>query len=124
MGCCKTKSDAIIVRTKDQAKKERSTCGWRYRLISKEDKNVAAYVHVVDILDSKPHYHKRTVEIYYVLEGDGEIILDGKKQKISKGSIVHIPPNIVHSATGIMQILVVGVPDISEDDIFFPDDMK
>ena len=121
MECCKTKTGAIIVRTKEQAKKERSTCGYRYRLISKEDKDVAAYVHIVNIQDSKPHYHKRTAEIYYVLEGDGEIILDGKKHQISKGSIMHIPPNIVHSAVGSMQVLVVGIPDISEEDIFFPD---
>jgi quercetin dioxygenase-like cupin family protein len=91
------------------------------RLISKEDKNVAAYVHVVDILDSKTQLSiSERLEIYYVLEGDGEIILDGKKQKISKGSIVHIPPNIVHSAHRIMQILVVGVPDISERRYIFP----
>ena len=121
MECCKTKTGAIIVRTKEEAKKQRSTCGYRYRLISKEDKDVAAYVHIVDIQDSKPHYHKRTAEIYYVLEGDGEIILDGKKHQISKGSIIHIPPNVVHSALGKMQVLVVGIPDISEEDIFFPD---
>lgn len=121
MGCCKINPGAIIVRTKEQAKKQRSTCGYRYRLISKEDKDVAAYVHIVNIQDSKPHYHKRTVEIYYVLEGDGEIILDGKKHQISKGSIIHIPPNVVHSAIGKIQVLVVGIPDISEEDIFFPD---
>ncbi|HON08266.1 MAG TPA: cupin domain-containing protein [Verrucomicrobiota bacterium] len=121
MECCKTKTGAIIVRTKEEAKKQRSTCGYRYRLISKEDKDVAAYVHIVDIQDSKPHYHKRTAEIYYVLEGDGEIILDGKKHQISKGSIIHIPPDVVHSALGKMQVLVVGIPDISEEDIFFPD---
>ena len=41
-------------------------------------------------------------------------------QKIRKGSIVHIPPGVVHSAKGRVRVLVVGIPDIADDDMFFP----
>ena len=47
--------------------------------------------------------------------------LDGKKQKVFPGTMVHIPPGVVHGATGKMRVLVVGIPDIDDDDVFYPD---
>ncbi|MGC8744452.1 MAG: cupin domain-containing protein [Verrucomicrobiia bacterium] len=111
---------SLIIKNDDQAIVERSACGIRKRLLSKEDPPVAAWVHTVDIDDAKPHFHKKIVEIYYVLEGEGEIILQGKNYKITHGSIVHIPQNVVHSAKGKMRVLVIGIPNIAEDDIFYP----
>lgn len=113
-----------LVRHEGEAPRERSTCGWRDRLISREDDGVAAWVHAVDIDDSQPHYHKRATELYYVLEGEGTVVLDGKEQPVRKGSIVHIPPGVIHGSKGKMRVLVVGIPDISEDDLYFPEDDK
>lgn len=110
-----------IVRHEETAPRERSTCGWRHLLISRQDENVAAWAHVVDIDGAKPHYHRRGTELYYVLEGEGSIVLDGVEQPIRKGSLVHIPPGVVHGAKGRMRVLVVGVPDINDDDLFFCD---
>jgi len=112
----------ILIRHEHEAPKERSACGWRHRLISREDALLqpAAWAHVVDIDGAKPHFHKRGVEIYYVLEGEGHILLDGKEHSIYRGSLVHIPPGVVHGAKGKMRILVLGIPDIAEDDLFFP----
>ena len=111
-----------IIRHEDDAPRERSTCGWRHLLISKQDKDagVAAWVHVVDIDGAREHYHKHGTEVYYVLEGEGHIRLDGVDHPIRKGSTVQIPPGVVHGAKGRMRVLVVGVPDIAEDDLFFP----
>ncbi len=113
----------LLVRHEAGAPQERSTCGWRHRLISREDqgKNVAAWVHVVDIDGSAPHYHKRATELYYVLEGEGTVELDGVEHPVAKGSLLHIPPAVVHSARGRMRVLVVGIPDIGEDDLFWPE---
>ncbi len=36
----------------------------------------------------------------------------------ANSSLVHIPPGIVQGARGRMRVLVVGVPDIAEDDYF------
>ena len=118
-----THSRACLVRHEDEAPRERSTCGWRYRLISKEDadRGVAAWTHVVDIDGSREHYHKRITEIYYVLDGEGALRLDGVEHPIRKGSLVHIPPGVVHGAVGRMRVLVVGIPDIRDDDLFFPE---
>ena len=115
---------ALLVRHESDAPRERSVCGWRHLLVSRQDRdeNVAAWVHTVDIDGAKLHYHKRTTELYYVLEGEGSLSLDGEAHPISKGSLVHIPPGVVHGAKGRMRVLVVGIPDISDNDVFYPDD--
>jgi mannose-6-phosphate isomerase-like protein (cupin superfamily) len=112
---------ALLVRHEGEGRRERSTCGWRDRLISREDRDqpVAAWVHTVDIDGSREHYHKRITELYYVLEGQGSVMLDGAETPVRKGSLLHIPPGVVHGAKGRMRILVVGIPDIDDADIFF-----
>jgi mannose-6-phosphate isomerase-like protein (cupin superfamily) len=113
-------SGPLLVRHEGHTPRERSTCGWRDRLISREDVALApaAWAHAVDIDGAKPHYHERSTELYYVLEGSGSVVLDGVEQEVSKGSMVHIPPGVVHGARGRMRVLVVGIPDIAEDDYF------
>ncbi len=111
-----------LVRHEGEAPRERSTCGWRDRLISREDTEVAAWAHAVDIDGNRPHFHKRSTELYYVLEGEGYVTLDGDDQPVRKGSLVHIPPGVVHGAKGRMRVLVVGIPDIADDDLFFPEE--
>lgn len=110
----------VLVRHEGQTPRERSACGWRDRLISREDAALspAAWAHAVDIEDAKLHYHKRSTEIYYVLEGGGTLMLDGVAHEVKKGSLAHIPPGVVHGARGRMRVLVVGIPDIANDDYF------
>lgn len=110
----------VLVRHEGEAPFERSTCGWRHRLLSKQDPDVAAWAHAVDIDGAREHYHKRATELYYVLDGEGSVLLDGVEHPVRKGSIVHIPPGVVHGAKGRMRVLVVGIPDISDEDLFFP----
>lgn len=113
---------ATLVRHEADAPRERSTCGWRYRLLSRQDEGagLAAWAHTVDIDGARPHYHRRSTELYYVLEGQGSVILDGIEHPVRPGSIVHIPPGVVHGAKGRVRVLVVGIPDIADDDLFFP----
>src|SRR5262249_12055530 len=111
---------SVLVRHEGEAPRERSTCGWRDLLISRQDQHVAAWVHAVDIDGAREHYHKRATELYYVLDGEGVVLLDGMEHLVRKGSLVHIPPGVVHGAKGRMRVLVVGIPDISDGDLFFP----
>ncbi len=116
----RTNSGAVIIRHEGCTARERSTCGWRDRLISHQDAHLApaAWAHAVDIDGARPHYHKRSTELYYVLEGGGTVLLDNVAHEVAKGSIVHIPPGVVHGARGRMRVLVVGIPDIADDDYF------
>lgn len=117
-----TTGSPILVRHEGEAPQERSTCGWRHLLISRQDRDqsVAAWAHAVDIDGAREHYHQAGTELYYVLEGEGTVVLDGVEHAVRKGSIVHIPPGVIHGARGRMRVLVVGIPDISEEDLFFP----
>jgi mannose-6-phosphate isomerase-like protein (cupin superfamily) len=90
-------------------------------LISREDSDVAAWAHAVDIDGAREHYHLRSTELYYVLDGEGTVSLDGVEQPVRRGSLVHIPPGVIHGAKGRMRVLVVGIPDIADDDLFFAD---
>ena len=110
----------LLIRHEGHTPRERSSCGWRDRLISHEDAALApaAWAHAVDIDGAKPRYHLRSTELYYVLQGSGSVLLDGVEQAVKPGSLVHIPPGVVHGARGKMRVLVVGIPDIAEDDYF------
>ena len=114
---------SALVRREGQAPSERSTCGWRHLLISRQDKDssVVAWAHAVDIDGAREHFHKRSTELYYVLEGEGVVTLDGVDHSVRQGSIVHIPPGVVHGAKGRVKVLVIGIPDIADDDLFFPE---
>lgn len=107
-----------ILRHEDEAVKEPSNCGHRYRLLSRGDEGLAAWAHAVDIDGAKAHYHKRSTELYYVLAGEGHVILDGDRQAVRPGTMIHIPPGVVHEAVGRMRVLVIGIPDIDDDDVF------
>ncbi|MEZ5399708.1 MAG: cupin domain-containing protein [Bryobacteraceae bacterium] len=109
-----------LIRHEGRTPRERSACGWRDRLISREDAALdpAAWAHAVDIDGARLHYHKRSTELYYVLDGEGSVSLDGEDHPVAKGSLVHIPPGVVHGAKGRMRVLVVGIPDIADDDYF------
>ncbi len=112
-----------LVRHEGEVPCEQSTCGNRYRLISREDAGtVAAWAHVVDIDGARPHYHKVATEVYYVLEGEGALVLDGVEAPVREGSLVHIPPGVVHAGRGRMRVLVVGIPELTDDDVYFPDE--
>ncbi len=115
-------SSAVLVRHEGECPSERSTCGWRHLLVSRQDENVAAWAHAVDIDGAREHFHRVATELYYVLDGEGIVRLDGVEHPVRKGSLVHIPPGVVHGAVGRMRVLVVGIPDISDGDLYFPDE--
>jgi quercetin dioxygenase-like cupin family protein len=71
------------------------------------------------------HYHARSEEIYLVLEGEGELEVDGDRRLVTSGDAILIPPGAWHELTagehGI-RFLCCCVPPYSDDDTFFRDD--
>ncbi|MCB9251798.1 MAG: cupin domain-containing protein [Flavobacteriales bacterium] len=45
----------------------------------------------------KPHYHQFHTENVMVIEGEGEMSLDGKIFKVKKGDLIVIPAGTIHS---------------------------
>jgi quercetin dioxygenase-like cupin family protein len=85
-------------------------CG-RSRRAFADDPAGAASLHQVTVeADSKVHYHRRHTEIYYVLEGGGEVELDGQTVPAPAGTAVLIKPGCRHRPLGKMTLLVSSVP--------------
>ena len=95
-------------------------CGQARRAFGEEPERIAT-LHMVDIKeDAAAHYHKRMTEIYVVLEGEGEIELDGERLPIKPMTSVMIKPGCRHRAIGTnLRILNVPVPAFDPDDEWF-----
>jgi mannose-6-phosphate isomerase-like protein (cupin superfamily) len=44
-----------------------------------------------------PHLHRRHVDSFYVLDGELELIVDGRTVAARPGGLVHVPPATVHA---------------------------
>lgn len=44
-----------------------------------------------------PHYHPRTEEIYYILQGRGLMRIGGETRAVGVGDAIAIPPGAVHT---------------------------
>jgi mannose-6-phosphate isomerase-like protein (cupin superfamily) len=85
------------------------TCG-QIRCLIEEKDGAAGEVHQVEIRDAKLHYHERTDEFYYVIEGQGTMLLDDTEIELHRGVVVYVPRGVKHKATGTLSVLVVCVP--------------
>jgi mannose-6-phosphate isomerase-like protein (cupin superfamily) len=67
------------------------------------------------------HYHAQTEEIYFLLEGTGEMELDGERRRVEPGDAVLIPPGTWHQITAVdaLRFLCCCVPPYAHEDTFF-----
>lgn len=60
------------------------------------------------------HFHKQVENVYYVLEGEALIRIDGTNHRVMPGQAVFIPPGVPHSATNLgdtdLRILEIYAP--------------
>ena len=85
------------------------TCGQIRPLIEESD-GAAAEVHHVEIQDAKLHYHEKTDEVYYVIDGEGTMVLDDEEIELHKGVVVYVPRGVKHKAIGRLTVLTVCIP--------------
>lgn len=85
------------------------TCGQIRPLIEERD-GVSAEVHQVDIHLAKLHYHARTDEVYYFIDGTGTMVLDDEEIEVHKGVVVYVPRGVKHKAVGNLSVLLVCIP--------------
>ena len=92
------------------------TCG-QIRPVIEEKDGAAAEVHHVEIHDAKLHYHAKTDEIYYVISGQGTMILDDEEIELHEGVVVYVPRGVRHKAVGDLTVLTVCIPRGVLDDV-------
>ena len=63
------------------------------------------------------HKHKIQEQIYHVLEGEGSMEIEGRRQIVRKHDVIFIPPGIPHSITnnGIADLTFIVVTTPVED---------
>jgi mannose-6-phosphate isomerase-like protein (cupin superfamily) len=94
-------------------------CGFSRRAFADSD-NTTATMHLVDIEeDAKVHYHKKLTEVYLILEGSGEMELDGKRIPVEPFTAIFIQPGCRHRAVGKMKIVNVCIPPFDPEDEWF-----
>lgn len=85
------------------------TCG-QIRCLIEEKDGAAGEVHQVQIQEARLHYHKRTDEFYYIIAGQGTMVLDGEEIALHPGVVVYVPRGVRHKARGDLTVLLVCVP--------------
>lgn len=65
------------------------------------------------------HSHKVQEQIYHVLEGEGMMEIDGKRNVVRKHDVIFLPPGVSHSIanSGLNDLLFLVVTSpVSDDD--------
>ena len=69
------------------------------------------------------HYHKKSEEFYYLLEGEAQMEINGVTKKMSSGDAVLIPAGAWHQITanedGPIRLLCCCAPPYSHEDTYF-----
>ena len=68
------------------------------------------------------HYHAESEELYYLVEGTGEMEIDGERSQVGPGDAILIPPGAWHQITAgdaELRFLCCCAPPYSDEDTYF-----
>ena len=67
------------------------------------------------------HYHKRSEEFYYLLEGRGRMEIEGEEREVGPGDAILIPAGAWHRIRAIepLVFLCCCAPPYAHDDTYF-----
>ncbi|TAP43187.1 cupin domain-containing protein [Arthrobacter sp. S39] len=75
---------------------------------------------VPEASESNPHIHEDQEESFFIHEGTGEVVVEGKAIKVHPGSLVVIAPGELHqlrnTGSGTMRVLCAVAPPFTLDD--------
>ncbi len=100
--------------------------------VTKDGSTIREYVHT-DVqslaeaslepgMATQRHFHAESEEIYLIVEGGGELEVDGERRGVGAGDAILIPPGAWHELTAGSQgvrLLCCCVPPYSDDDTLF-----
>lgn len=67
------------------------------------------------------HYHKLSEEIYFMLDGEGVMEIDGQEREVGPGDAILIPPGAWHQITAstAIRFLCCCAPVYAHEDTYF-----
>jgi mannose-6-phosphate isomerase-like protein (cupin superfamily) len=95
--------EAIVFNLKDAPTRPmRHDRGTQIRLFGEENgaRNIDVHINVINV-DSGPgpyHFHESAENVYIVLEGEIEAVVEGERHILRKDDVAFIPPGLKHSA--------------------------
>lgn len=100
-------------------------CGWVKELIKPTNSDLRrfdlALIAVEPRKASTPHLHRATEEVYYVLDGEGLVRIDGDEHRLRRGHAVYIPAGhrhqVVNTGQSTFTLLTVNAPPYDEADV-------
>ena len=110
-------ADAYLKISSTAQEVERSICGFRQRMI-KQDHGAPASITRLRTDDAQPHWHKKTDEYYYVLSGEGKLVIDEEDVPVQAGDVIWIKPGHMHRAEGDLESLIIGIPPFDYEDVY------
>lgn len=102
---------------------EKSERPWgRYEVLQESATHKIKSIHVNPGMRLSYQRHQKRSEHWYVINGSGEVILDGATRLVSSGSVIEVPQGMLHrmSNTGSSELVFIEIQTGSyfgEDDI-------
>lgn len=94
-------------------------CGMTRRAFI-DDPAQTASLHLLDVQeDAQVHYHKKITEIYFILEGEGLMELDGEIVPVKPTAAIMIKPGCRHRAIGKLRVAITAIPAFDSKDEWF-----
>lgn len=110
---------------KDETKEIPSPVPGRYARIMFDQKMIPGAQCSMGIFRFEPgvvaqaHVHDTEVEVYFGLQGEGEVSIDGKPHRFSPGVAVYVPPKSLHQTRnvgdGVLEFIGFFAPAVSLD---------
>lgn len=75
---------------------------------------------LAEVIESKPHYHKKTIEYYALVKGKCNAFINGKKIVLKPGNLLKINPLNIHyiKNKAPCNIVVLSKPSWKQEDHF------
>ena len=69
---------------------------------------------------TEPHFHKLSEEFYFILEGTGEMTIDGETRPVGPGDGILIPPGARHTIRAVtpLRFLCCCAPAYAHEDTY------
>lgn len=103
-----------------------ATAGRMFRMLAPSP-TATQFVGYVPVGRAPDHYHEYD-EVVYILEGEGQLHIDGETVPLREGTCVHLPRRLVHclenTGPGELQVLGVFRPAGSPAEAYYPDGRK
>ena len=104
-----------VVRHSDDIAPVPCPCGQSTRIVTADD-GAAMSLHVTHIRDGAPHFHELADEMYFIIEGEGHMELDGEVHPVRPGTAIYIPAGVTHRGWGDFKTVIVVNPAFDPDD--------